>query len=168
MSTNQTTNPFAEAEAWSVSLDALLPKGNHRVKIDSCEDDGTSSGGHPQIKVIMSNAQGKTTDWMVLDPTAGPRKLVGLAEAAGVARPTEDDLTGEGLRLKPSYLDRFVGKEVGVVLREEPDLKDPTKMRVRVQGYAEASRINAPASDVPSTGFEPGFSARTPDEDLPF
>jgi hypothetical protein len=140
-------NPFQSTDAWEVQTERLLPDGNHVVTIQSAED-GTSSGQHPQIELEVSNSQGRLRDWLVItDASIG--KVVALAQAASVELPSDEDIL-DGLRLKQSWMDKLVGKKVGIVARDEPDYKDPTKTRTRIQGYVAPERIKA--SDVPPNG----------------
>jgi hypothetical protein len=158
------SNPFQSADPWEVSLDQLLPAGNHVVVIEEAEM-GTSSGKHPQIEIKLRNSYGAIRDWMVITE-ASVGKVVALAQAVEVDLPTDNDIE-QGLALKQVYVDRFVGKKVGIVVRDEPDYKDPTKTRPRVQGYVEAKRIKA--SDIPPNG-ESDFrhAPQNPSADIPF
>lgn len=165
------TNPFAQATAWQPPLQTQLPAGNFVVVIDEAND-GTSSGGHPQIELIMSSPEGGTRDWLVLAPNEfSINKAVGLFEAAGIGKPTEDDIV-EGTRLKPAFIARLVGKPVGVIIRDEDDFKNPGQTRPRVQGYRDPADIKSsgalPTSDVTNAADLAAFSSSTADADLPF
>jgi hypothetical protein len=136
------TNPFATADPWTVSTDTILPAGNHVCTIEDIDDKDRSKSGYFQWKIKLVNTEGSITDWMVIDPTAGPRKLMGLASAVGVSAPADTDLDGpDNLDLSDSYRKRFLGKKVGVVARDEEKWNDPTQTPVRVQGYVPPEQI---------------------------
>jgi hypothetical protein len=161
-------NPFATEKAWAVG-EGILPAGDHVVEVLEASGTGTSSGGYPQIEVKVGNADGEIRDWIVVIPsTIG--KVVQLTDAVGLPRPEDAQVEadGPGFRLDPKYLDQLIGKKVGVLVRQEPDRNDPTKMRDRVKGYVPASDIGP--SDVPAdtAGLGNGGSPATDDEDIPF
>jgi hypothetical protein len=157
------SNPFQSTEPWEVSLDRMLPPGNHVVDIAEAQD-GTSSNDNPQIELRLANAEGAIRDWLVI--TEGTvSKIVALAQAAGVPLPEDDDLAEPGisLRLKQSWIDKLFNKKVGIVIREEPDYKDPTKTRSRVQGYVNYKRVLG--STAPNGAHT---AAAKPTDDIPF
>ena len=131
------TNPFKSTEAWDQAIDSYLPPGNHIVDIQVAED-GTSSKGNPQIELRVGNPEGILRDWLVIThATVG--KIVQLAEAAGVPIPDDDDIADlETLRLKQTWIDKLLGKRIGVVAREEIFNEKP---RTKVQGYVTPERI---------------------------
>lgn len=157
------TNPFASAEPWEVSTERILPEGNHVVRIEEASG-GTSSGQHPQIELRFVNEAGSIRDWLVItQATVG--KVVSLAQATGVGVPGDDDV--DGLRVRDEWIYRLVGKTVGIVVREEPDNRDPSKTRTRVQGYVDPSRIKdsqQPSNGSSTYGQAPAESKR----DIPF
>lgn len=166
-----TENPFATAESWDVG-GGFLTAGDHICEILEIDGTGTSSGNHPQIEVKVGNAEGEIRDWIVVIPTT-IGKVVQLTDAAEIERPSDDEVVpeGTGFRLAPAYLNRLLGKKVGVIVRQEPDRQDPTKMRDRVKGYVPAHKIKP--SDVPmntgipvAAGGFPGTA--TSDDDIPF
>lgn len=161
-------NPFATAEAWEVSTDTILPAGDYRVKVMDIDGAGNSSGGHPQIELRLGNAVGAIRDWIVVIPST-QGKVTQLFDALGLDRPTNDQVAteGTGWRFTPSYLDQAHGREVGIVVREEPDMKDPSRTRTRVKGYVKPDMIG---SDVTPADAGQGFShPQAPkDEDFPF
>lgn len=143
------SNPFQSADPWEVSTERILPDGNHVVEIKEAVV-GTSSGGHPQVELLLCNKDGQIRDWLVVtDASVG--KVVALAQAAGVELPTDEDIV-EGLRLKQSYVDQFFTKMVGIVVRDEPSYKDPTVLRPRVQGYVDPARIKPSDVTPPTAG----------------
>jgi len=161
---------FRATEAWEVSTGVYLGAGNHVCSITAANAT-TSSGGNPQIELEVGNDNGTLRDWIVITP-ASFGKVVMLAQAAGV-EPTEEEAESfktNGGRAPDTWLRRLEGKQIGVVAREEADFKDPSKTRVRVQGYVPYERI-ASASDV--TPIEEqirsgnGEKAKTTD-DIPF
>lgn len=156
-------NPFQTAEAWDVSTEKILGEGNHIVEIKDAEV-GFSSNNNPQIMLQMANTEGEIRDWLVITE-ASVGKVVALANSAKVDLPTDEDIE-EGLKLKQVYVDRFVGKQVGIVVRLEPSFKDPSKNISRVQGYVDPMRIKG--SDVPNgNAFQPQPKPK-PTADVPF
>lgn len=162
------SNPFQTTDPWDVSLDSVLPPGNHVVKIVEAEG-GTSSGQHPEIRMKMQNAQGVIRDWLQI--TQGTiSKVVGLAQAVGIDVPGDGDYDPETLRVSDEWIYRLVGRQVGVVLREEPAYDketgrtDPTKTRTRVQGYVTPQRIAESVAN--GQAFAPAGAAGGPD--IPF
>jgi hypothetical protein len=161
------TNPFRSTEPWEVSTETILGPGNHVVTIVEAED-GTSSGGHPQVSLLLKNREGQIRAWQVItDASIG--QIVALAQSAGIQLPGDEDIV-EGLRLRQSYYDRLIGKQVGIVVREEPSWKDPTKMRSTVAGYVDPAKVQD--SDVTPQGAADQFAgaarASRSDDDMPF
>jgi hypothetical protein len=159
------SNPFTEETAWEVSGD-ILPAGNHVVWIGSVDggDEQWSRNGYPQIEVKASNDQGEITDWIVvIQSSIG--KVVALTDAAGLPRPTDEQVreAREGFRLDAGYLQQLVGRQIGVIVREEPKRDDPSKMRTEVRGWVPASRIAGGAPDAgPMAGSSINESDRIP------
>lgn len=162
-------SPFESAERWDVSTDTLLPVGNHVVTIIQAENGTTRTSGNPQIELKLENAQGSMRDWMVYN-----EKLLGkvssLYEAAGVQLPQTGEFNPEDhCRLTQKCVDRLTSKKVGIVIREEPQRDDPTKMRRVIKGYVTPDRIT---SDMPADtrGLPQAGQAASPvaDDDLPF
>lgn len=136
---------FGTAEAWEAG-DKLLPAGEHVVEIMEAET-GTSSGGHPQIEVKLSNHDGGLRDWIVITPKSLGR-AVALFDASGMSRPNAEQSDTDS-HAWTVYIDTLVGKKVGIAVREEPDYKDPTQTRLRIAGYKLARDVQVP-SDIPS------------------
>jgi hypothetical protein len=174
------SNPFATEDAWAVG-DSILPARPEPYLCTIREVDGaaTSSGNFPQIDVKVGNADGAITDWIVVIPaTIG--KVVQLTDAAGLPRPTDQQVKpdGDGYRLHPDYLAQLIDKQVGVFVRSEPDRMDATKTRDRVKGYCSADKCGpagaqsgngAAGADV--TWDFSGTSAKPQnaiDDDIPF
>jgi hypothetical protein len=165
-------NPFATEKAWSVNEGSggILPAGEHLTEVLEVEGDGWSSGGYPQIVVTVGNDDGQIRDWIVVIPsTIG--KVAQLTDAAGLERPSDAQVEadGPGYRLDPKYLQKLVGKKVGVVVRDEPDRNDPTRTRQKVAGFVPADAVK---SDVPSDTSQFAPTATVPssvaDDDIPF
>jgi hypothetical protein len=167
------SNPFATEQAWGISEGGgggILPAGEHLVAVHEIDGTTTSSGGYPQIVVTLGNPEGTIRDWIVVIPsTIG--KVVQLTDAAGLERPTDEQVEadGPGYRLDPKYLGKLVGKQIGVVVRDEADRNDPTRTRQRVAGYVPASAVKK--TDVPTDDWNPSQpapqSVADPD-DIPF
>jgi hypothetical protein len=153
-------NPFATEEAWEAG-DSILVARPEPYLVDILEaEQGTSSGGYPEIVVKTGNEEGQITDWIVVtDATVG--KVLMLTEAAGLDRPTDEQVSkvDKGWALDPKYVQQLIGKKVGVKVRAEKDQRDPTKTRDRVAGYVPADK--ASATPAPS-------GAPAADDDIPF
>lgn len=173
------TNPFANEEAWNVS-GGFLGSGDHVVEILEIDGTGNSSGGHPEIHLKVGNGEGEIQDWIqVTQNSIG--KVVQLTDAAQIERPSDDDVRAEGTgyRLSEAYLNKLLGKKLGVIVRPEQDRMNPGQTRDRVKGYVLAEKIkksDVPAGGGPDWGGFPaqqpggGFPAQQPrtDDDIPF
>jgi hypothetical protein len=156
------TNAFASADPWTVGTSTLLPAGNHVVEIAEIDDSERTKGGYFQWKIKVRNDSGELTDWMAFDPQSGPRKLMGLANAAGVAAPQDDEVgsawggsyQGPQDAINPAYKQKFIGKTVGVVARDEPKFNDPTKTQTRVQGYVDAKTLGGGQAQPSGNAFQ--------------
>lgn len=131
-------------EAWSPPLQEILPKGNYVVKIAEATK-GKSSGGFPQIELRLENEQGAIRDWVTISPTEfAISKLLGLIDGTGLRRPKAGtevaEQTGE---LSTPYVESLVGRQVGVVIRDEEDNRPDHagEMRPRIQGYTTPEQI---------------------------
>lgn len=132
-------------EAWKVSN--ILPPGWHTCKITEAAE--TQSGsGNPQIELDLEaiggdNPGGTIKDWIVVVPqTYG--KVKQLLQAAAVPVEAGDwalDVTV--LR----------GREVSVLVRQEPKFDDPTKTVNRVAGY-EMPRFTVNGGDGTATSAD--------------
>jgi len=92
---------------------------------------------HFEIRLKLANQQGTIRDWLVITENS-VGKVVALANAARVDLPSDADVVDTAkLALSQGYVDQFIGKSVGVVIRNETDYKDPTQERPRVQGYVD-------------------------------
>ena len=150
---------FEGAEKWETSTDSYLPVGNHVVEITRAEG-GRSRNGHPQITLEVGNALGTKKDWLVYSEKNGVSKVATLFEIAGVnLLNTDQDDTGA---LKEAKVAQLVGKKVGVVVREEPSLKDPSKMYANIKGYVPVEAI---ADAAPVVSASPSGVA---EDDIPF
>jgi hypothetical protein len=168
------SNPFKDAEAWDVNDSTILGEGDYVLNVDSIDGTGNSSGGYPQIEIQMSNSAGSLRDWIVVTQSSIGR-VVAFTDAVGLPRPTDEQIqdTGDGFRLAKAYLDQALSKKVGVVARDEPDYKDPSKRRTRIAGYRKPGGITPGApnnSDFPAAasgtgsipGTTPGQGAASP------
>jgi hypothetical protein len=176
---------FGEVEAWEPSTTQILPVGEFECVIDHIEA-GVSSGNHDQVEVHLRDVSGQGTikDWAV-----GPRKIKGLIEASPVPAPTGRVNIGPDDQQWQEYLKLFVGKRVGVVVREEEKFGEPGTMVSRVRGYVTVERLReikggktgnsngAQASGgfadaFSNTGAQPaaaaGSAGSSSDDDIPF
>jgi hypothetical protein len=160
---------YGSAEAWKVSTDTMLPVGNHVVTImDPIM--GEAGTGNPQIELRVENEQGKMRDWLVITPnTIG--KVVSVFDAAGVERPQPGEFNPDSGVLTDRCVDRLHNRKVGVVVREEVDNRDTSKMRRRIMGYLDAHQMNAdmpadtsglPTESAPSVSRPAGEDQRIP------
>jgi hypothetical protein len=153
-------------DPWEVSTGFILPAGNHVVKIDKAEI-GNSRGGHPQIELSVSNAEGELRDWLVITEQSFG-KVIALSLATGV-QPTDEEkqyFEANGLRPPESFVTRLVGKQVGIVARDEEKMNDPSKKTTRIQGYVEPSKIGGPSNG--SSTFVGASSSTAGEPDVPF
>jgi hypothetical protein len=178
--TDQQTNPFATAEAWSPGGSILTARKEPYLCTIREIEQGTSSGNYPQLTVRFGNEEGEITDWIV---TKAVGKVVALAESAGVGRPNDQQVRpeGEGFVFHPDWIKSFEGKQIGVVVRQERDRTDPTRMRDRVAGYTTPDKAQGPsagggagswtggAQPTSAPGFQVGAGAQSAiDDDIPF
>lgn len=158
-------NPFGSADAWEVSTDSMLPVGNHVVRITEADDQTAKSSGNPQLHLKLENAGGSIQDWVPYSESF-LGKVVSVFDACGIERPQDGEFDpNDHFRLTAKCIRRVLDKEVGIVVREEEDNREPGKMRRRVQGYVPTSRITgeqAPAASVASGG------ASSLEDEIPF
>lgn len=149
----ESANPYAEA--WS--SDEYLPAGDYVVTINDVDGTKTSGGGYPQIELEVGCVDGTRRDWLVITPqTTG--KIGQVIQAIGAPLPDPaTEINGADLRLSQSYLDaNWKGKQVGVLIRDEPKYNDPTVMQPRIKSYVPAAKIaGRMASDVTPAAFQP-------------
>lgn len=145
-----------EVEAWEAT-GAILPPGRHACVIADV-DEGTSSGGHPQLTVRSESldpqqAGAGITDWIVITPKSLGRVRQFL-EAAGVEIP-------EGEFKIPSA--KLFDKKLTVFVKDGTK-PDGTK-KTEVAAYAPFE-----ASDVPAdtAGLGAGNGTGGSEPDVPF
>lgn len=169
---------FASTERWETSVDTILPAGNYVATITEAQD-GTSSGGYPQIELRFEDdeGQGAIRDWLAItEGTFG--KVKALAEATGVI-PNDTEaqhFADNNGRAAKTWLRKLIGKKLGIIVRDEADYKDPTKTRQRVQGYVEVDRVKGRTGPAAPSETTPGNQAVLPpnggqqkaDVDIPF
>lgn len=144
-----TTINLDNVEAWSAG--AILPPGLHDVRIESAED-GTSSGGHPQVALQMSAIGGDhagfgVRDWLTLTPSALGR-IRQFLEAVKVEIPSGD------FEFPTS---KCVGRTVRVLVAEQDKNDGSGDKRTVVAAYMPAEGTAAAASGAPKS-----------DDDIPF
>lgn len=144
-----------KTEAWKGG--AMLPPGQHVVRIESADDSTPSSGGHDQVEMEFQaqDGSGSIRDWLVFTPkTLG--KARSLLDAVGI-------VPESGEWVFPT--DALTGKTLTITVAQEPDRQGATnddgtpKMRSRVVAYTAASAASTPAS---------GNGATKSDDDIPF
>ena len=144
-----------QTEAWAAG--AILPPGWHDVAIVSSEE-GKSSGGYPQIELEYEGSAGTIREWMVVtEKSKGNVKQ--LLNAAGI------EAQGGEWDWDPASL---IGRKVGILVVEEPDYNDPTKVRSNVSAHRPPGQG---ANDLPVKGGEPGpagVGAKKAEDDIPF
>jgi hypothetical protein len=137
-----------QASAWKGG--GMLNKGWHTVTIDAAEE-GQSRNGHPQVEIDYSSNDGSIKEWLVFtEGTLG--KARALLEAVGIEPKNDENFPTAQL----------VGKKLSIFVGEEPDYKDPRKMRLRVQGYDEPGKSSA------ESGAGPVDGTGLADDDIPF
>lgn len=122
-----------DVEAWEAS--DILPPGTHKVEVIKAEE-GTSSGGHPQLELELraytgEHQDGTIRDWIVVIPsTAG--KVKQILEAFGIEK-----LVGYGA-------EDFKSRRAQIIVRTEPrDGQEYSKVRA----YEPVSDSTAAKSD---------------------
>lgn len=141
---------LTEVPAWEGG--GILGPGVHHVEIEGAVE-GRSSGGHPQIEIDYAtpDGTGRIREWLVItEKTWG--KFKALIEATGLPMP------GAGEEFNPTVL---CGRRLGIIVADERDQRDPTKMRSRVQGYKPASEVAGVSPTATGNG-----SAQ--DDEIPF
>lgn len=151
---------FENAETWVPNQGTFLPEGNWVVTITSAEP-ATSKQGNPQILLQIADSQGREKkDWQTYGEATGVSKVATLFRSAGVQL-LNSDVTG-GV-ISPAKVAQLVGRSVGVVMRDEPSFKDPSKVYAEVQGYLPPEDVRPLAAAV-----APVAAGATDPADLPF
>ena len=152
-------------EAWSPPLQDILPKGNYVLRIAEATK-GKSSGGFQQVELRLENEQGAIRDWAVFSPNDfAMNKFLGLVQSAGLPRATPGtDINAETGELSERYVRSLVGRQVGVVIRDEEDIRPDHagEVRPRVQGYTTPEQImkygTSPPANPPAAQAQAGFA----------
>jgi len=146
-------------DAWHPRLQDTLPKGNWLVKVTEVENE-TSSGGYPMLKITLETDLGRQWDNLVISPNEfSVGKLFGLTDSAGLPRPVPDtDMSTQDGRLTDAYVNKLIGKTVGVVVRDEEDNREDHKgeFRPRVQGYVDPKLLTAATTGPMGGSTSPG------------
>jgi hypothetical protein len=161
------SNPFEQSEGWEVSLGQYLGVGNHLVTINAAADASAKSNGKPQLHLEMSNEMGEKQDWVNYS-SENLRKIVGLCQATDLALPQDGEFDpNDDCRLTEKYIKRFVGRKVGIVVREE---EYQGKKSARVQGYVHTSKLSGDDLPADTRGFAgvASSSAKADEPDVPF
>jgi hypothetical protein len=128
-------------EVFNPSLDEILPKGNYVGRITQC-DKGTSSGGYPQLELKLETEQGTSRDWLVISPNEfSVGRLLGLLDGCGLSRPSPEagEINAQTGELSDVFVSKILGREVGWIVRDEPDREG--RLRPRVRGYCKPEMI---------------------------
>jgi len=163
------SNPFA-VEAWEAEGDAYLRAGDHVVTVAEADGTTTSSGGYPQIELRLENDGGSIRDWIVITP-ATYGKIAQVIQAIGAELPDENQhISKDDHRIAQAYLDaQWVGKQVGIIAREEPGYNDPSKMWTKIKGYVSVDKIVPGATPpVSNAGDVQGGFGTNGNSDIPF
>lgn len=143
-------------EAWRV--DDRVPPGSYIVRIKTAED-GTSSGGHPQVALELQIAAGdfagaELRDWLTVTESSLGRVVQFLQAFRYPVPEGEFDLKVKEL----------VGRTAEAVVRDKPSRKDPDKTFPEIVGYRLLS-----GDDFNDTrDFERGNGQTKNDAPLPF
>lgn len=162
---------FRTAEPWSPT-NQILSKGKYVTTMVDFEVGRTPSkpdgtGNNPKLTIQHSCSDGEIRDFMVITPKSAGN-LTGLINASGVS-PTDEEwqYINEHVGEPPqSWLNRLRGKQIGTVVIEEPDYKDPTRMRSVVSGYVDKSKVTGSAAGPAQSDVTPAAQAAA--DDVPF
>lgn len=142
-------------DAWTGG--GILPPGKHTCRITEARE-SLSSGGHTQLEMVWAATGGENAgleirEWLVvIDRTLG--KVKAFLDAVGYQIPQGS------FSLDVSQL---VGKTATILVQEEPDRMDSTKVRSRVKAHEPAH---------PETGGDwtqtIGSGTKPAEEKLPF
>jgi len=136
-----------QGEAWHPRTQDILKAGNYVVRITEIENT-ESSGGFPMLKITVEQDMGRQWDNLVISPNEfSVSKLMGLIDSTGVERPNPDtgEIDKDTGRLSDAFVNSMVGREVGIIVRDEEDNRSDHRgeFRARVQGYVQASVLTA-------------------------
>jgi hypothetical protein len=172
--TEQSHNPFEESDSWETPLEAILPVGNHAVTIakasgyDTVDRGGgllTASTGNPQLFLRFENEEGSIGQYETYHE-GFLRKIVTVFDKAGVQRPQEGEFNPQDhCRLTDACIARLENHQLGIIVREETDNRDPLnpKIRKRVQGYATVAAVTG-GPDARGLPVQAPSSSRPPEE----
>ena len=137
----------SELEAWHPRLQEFLPKGNYVIRITEIEN-VLSSGGYPMLKIRLESDAGYQFDNLVISPNEfSVSKLLGLIDSAKIPRPDPEkgEIDKESGKLSDAYVNKLIGREVGVIVRDEEDNREDHvgEYRPRVQGYVDPAILTA-------------------------
>lgn len=158
---------YEQVDAWETPTDTILPAGNFVVEITDTDTEAETSGHNPQLIVRHANSQGRTTNWIVITAKS-MGKIAQVFDVAGVQRPQEGEFDPQTGKLTPMCAARLHGRWVGVVIRDEEDFKDRTRMRPRVQGYVPKGKITGESAPTTQSSSAPAAAQRFSDTDIPF
>jgi hypothetical protein len=159
------SNPFESSESWDVSTERYIGVGNHVAKIIEVGDE-TSSNNRPKLVLKFENRDGTIRAWEPYH-AAFLEKIVALYDAAGIDRPREGEFDpNDECRLNAAARQRLMNQWVGIVVRDEPSFKDPSKSYATVQGYVTPATLGAdvPIDRVPQSTAAGAYG----DDDIPF
>lgn len=142
-------NDMDKVDAWAGG--GILGPGKHEVEIGSAQE-GMTRNDNPQVEIEFDalDGSGSIRDWLVFTPNSlGKARM--LLDAIGIAPES-------GEWEFPTH--QLGGKRLTIQVGLEPDYRDPSKTRNRVQAYLPAGQGDA----------EPAEAASVPDgePDLPF
>ena len=169
---------FENVEAWEPHRGTMLTPGEYVVRITNTDTERAQSSGNLQLLLWLENDQGSIRDWIAVTQ-ANMAKVVAPFVRAGIALTNQDWNATEG-EFQPGVIDRLVGKQVGIVVREESDVyQGQTRVRTRVVGYLAPKQITGEGNGQVSgaSGAEPAQPAQQPpgatatasaDERIPF
>ena len=131
---------FENVEAWEPHRGEILAPGDYVVRITNTDTERAQSSGNLQLLLWLENDAGSIRDWISVTQ-ANMGKVVAPFVRTGIALTNQDWDANEG-NFKPGVIDRLVGKQVGIVVKEETDTyQGQARTRTRVAGYLAVEQI---------------------------
>lgn len=138
---------------------SMLSPGYHLVQIASAVE-GTSSGGYDQVEFEFTSPRGNIRDWLVFAPAKKAGEVpFALKRARAILDAVGIEAQGGDWAFPTTQL---IGKKLTIFVGEEPDSRDPSKMRRRVQGYEPPREVDN------SAGLPVNTGALADDDEIPF
>ena len=165
-------NPFESAEPWTVSAENMLDVGPHVVTIETAEDDTAKSSGNPVVHLKFVNSEGSIQAWEAYHAEF-LRKIVSLYNSVGLPLPANGEFNPmDRCRLTEQKIAQLRGKQVGIVVRDEPDNRltaAPGATQRKVAGYLPPHEVTNGPDTRGLPDAQPTQQQRQPAQDkIPF